>query len=498
MTHNIMRVENENQPCDFKQLLSSFFPKATTQEIGILYMWVVPATVTRAMVYHIRDIFDLLDIKYCGLVQTSEIFDALQQHPETVPDLITYIEEVVRSVRPKHKETLLPYAKKLQEMKTGSIDPQSEEKEEERDYKGVPADGMTIGIISVDPPETTTDSPANAKDLSRAANPRKAETLRPVSALRPKHLTRPSTSASRPSTSASRPSTSASRRSRSASRRSSLRGGERLHAPGMGAFPNKKNFSFSRGSTAASRGSTAIRKTTHMLASNLPYVDGPTKSFFGTSNHHLVTEEEMFEGEYAKDVNIMERLADQLEKWEGTRQHKEQKIVALSEDKEIRKLKGQVERKMGIKIESVYDFHGNILLTKKQQEKISLHRVLQLLFEPTRAPKEMNTVYSWIVPSKVLDEQTKVELDHLFNSFDFSADGSISFEDFRLRSVAQLANPDPKAENQDPLGIELLFEALGFSIENRQSITKAEFFKFYREVWGTNVRDLTDSKHRKR
>jgi hypothetical protein len=96
----------------------------------------------------------------------------------------------------------------------------------------------------------------------------------------------------------------------------------------------------------------------------------------------------------------------------------------------------------------------------------------------------------------VLDEGGKQDLERIFYSFDLRPDGSISFSDFKERSVTQLAAVDPYAENKDPHGIKELFKALGESFENRKYVTKFEFFTVYREVWGTDLNEATRSKYK--
>jgi hypothetical protein len=312
------------------------------------------------MIYHIRHVFDLLDVNQCGLVQTNEILEALLQHPETDPDLVTYIEESLFALMPTHKASQLPYAERLKDIQKGqgrrSVSSSIEEDEDE-----VP---------------TLASHPARAKRPSTTAR-----STSPLKSAGRNHSIHPNPSLNK----------RASLASTGGSMRASFikSGGDGPQVPGKRPAISRRN---SRRTSTLS-----LPKTP---SSQLPFINtGPVASFFGTNHHVPATEEEMLEAlegkEEEEQENILDRLTGQLERWEGTRREKEKKLVMLADDKENRKIKVQIERKMGVNLhlENAHDHDGHINLNKKQLENISLHKVLHLLFGRTKSPKEMDVVW---------------------------------------------------------------------------------------------------------
>jgi hypothetical protein len=315
------------------------------------------------MIYHIRHVFDLLDVNQCGLVQTSEILEALLQHPETDPDLVTYIEESLFALMPTHKASQLPYAERLKDIQKGQ--------------------GRRSVSSSMEPDEEEDEVPTLASHPARGK--------RPSTTARAK---RPSTTASTAAghTHSLQPNPSLNKRASLASTGGSMRasfiksGGDGPQVPGKRPAISRRN---SRRTSTLS-----LPKTP---ASQLPFINaGPVASFFGTNHHVPATEEEMLEGKSDEEQeNILDRLTGQLERWEGTRREKEKKLAMLADDKENRRMMVLIERKMGVNLhlENAHDHDGHVTLNKKQLEKISLHKVLHLLFGRTKSPKEMDMVW---------------------------------------------------------------------------------------------------------
>lgn len=191
-------------------------------------------------------------------------------------------------------------------------------------------------------------------------------------------------------------------------------------------------------------------------------------------------------GSSEDEENILQRLTEQLERWEGHRKSRDKALLALNQEAECKRMKKAIERQMGLR-RSIDDKNEN--LTKKQQDMLTLPKLLDLLFAGTHSQREMEEfIHVWGEPSRTLTEITKTELEILYVSFHPAPDGSVDFLKFKEQIIEDFSNTDPYAEIKDPHGIRLLFDAIDF--KNRRIISKFEFFNFYREVWEADSRIL--------